>query len=72
MGIYTIVEMAKIHGLSQYKYLEYLLEHRPSIAMTDEELDKLASWNKDVQKACDKCEHTPYHWALTLFLFYVF
>ena len=58
MGIYTIVEMAKLHGLSQYKYLEYLLEHRPSSKMTDEELDKLAPWNEEVQKACARCEHT--------------
>ena len=58
MGIYTIVEMAKLHGLSQYKYLEYLLEHRLSSKMTDEELDKLAPWNEEVQKACARCEHT--------------
>jgi hypothetical protein len=25
--------------------------------MTDEELDKLAPWNEDVQKACSKCEN---------------
>ena len=57
MGIYTIVEMAKLHGLSQHKYLEYLLEHRPSSDMPDEELDKLAPWNEDVQKACARCEN---------------
>lgn len=57
MGIYTIVEMSKLHGLSQHKYLEYLLEHRPSSDMTDEELDKLAPWNEDVQKACARCEN---------------
>lgn len=48
MGIYTIVEMAKLRGLSQYKYLEYLLENRSSGKMTDEELDKLAPWNEEV------------------------
>lgn len=58
MNIYTIVEMAGLHGLSKYKYLEYLLEHRPSAKMTDEELDRLAPWNEDVQKACSKCENT--------------
>ena len=57
MGIYTIVEMAKIYGLSQYKYLEYLLTNRPSADMTDEELDILAPWNEDVKKACSKCEN---------------
>jgi len=55
MGIYTIVEMAKLHGISRHKYLEYLLENRPSADMSDEELDKLAPWNEDVQKACSKC-----------------
>lgn len=54
MGIYTIVEMASLYGLSRYKYLEYLLEHRPSSDMTDEELDHLAPWNEDVQAACSK------------------
>lgn len=57
MGIYTIVEMAKLYGLSQYKYLEYLLTNRPSADMTDEELDGLAPWNEDVKKACSKCEN---------------
>ena len=39
MGIYTIVEMASLYGLSRYKYIEYLLEHRPSMDMSDEELE---------------------------------
>ena len=54
MGIYTIVEMASLYGLSRYKYLEYLLEHRPSMDMSDEELEHFAPWNKDVQAACAK------------------
>lgn len=54
MGIYTIVEMANLYGLSRYKYIEYLLEHRPNSEMSDEELEKFAPWNKDVQKACAK------------------
>ena len=58
MGIYTIVEMAKLYGLSQHKYLEYLLTNRPSADMTDEELDGLAPWNEDVKKACSKCENS--------------
>lgn len=57
MNIYTIIEMAKIHGLNRQKYLEYVLEHRPSAEMTDEELSLLAPWNKDVQEACGKCDH---------------
>ena len=57
MNIYTIIEMAKLHGLNRQKYLEYILEHRPSAEMTDEELSLLAPWNKDVQEACRKCDH---------------
>lgn len=54
MGIYTIVEMANLYGLSRYKYIQYLLEHRPSMDMSDEELERFAPWNKDVQAACAK------------------
>ena len=57
MNIYTIIEMAKLHGLNRQKYLEYILEHRPSAEMTDEELSLLAPWNKEVQEACRKCDH---------------
>ena len=31
---YTMVEMAKANGLNVYRYLEYLLEHRPNAKMT--------------------------------------
>ena len=31
-------EMAKAHGLNIYGYLKFLLEHRPSKDMTDEQL----------------------------------
>jgi hypothetical protein len=54
MGIYTIVEMANLYGLSRYKYIHYLLEHRPDMDMSDEELERFAPWNKDVQAACAK------------------
>lgn len=57
MNIYTIIEMAKLHGLNRQKYIEYILEHRPSAEMTDEELSLLAPWNKDVQENCGKCDH---------------
>lgn len=57
MNIYTIIEMAKLHGLNRQKYIEYILEHRPSTEMTDEELSLLAPWNKDVQETCGKCDH---------------
>jgi hypothetical protein len=54
MGIYTIVEMANLYGLSRYKYIEYLLEHRPSMDMSDAELERFAPWNPEVQAACAK------------------
>ena len=57
MNIYTIIEMAKLHGLNRQKYIEYILEHRPSAEMTDEKLSLLAPWNKDVQETCGKCDH---------------
>ena len=57
MNIYTIIEMAKLHGLNRQKYIEYILEHRPSAEMTDEELSLLAPCNKDVQETCGKCDH---------------
>ena len=53
-SIYTIVEMASLYGLSRYKYLEYLLEHRPNANMSDEELEQFAPWSKAVQEVCAK------------------
>ena len=53
-SIYTIVEMASLYGLSRYKYLEYLLEHRPNVNMSDEELEQFAPWSKAVQEVCAK------------------
>ena len=35
-----------------YEYLKYLLECRPSMSMSDDELSKLAPWNEDVIKKC--------------------
>ena len=43
--VYTMVEMAKAHGLNIYGYLKFLLEHRPGKDMTDEQLAELAPWN---------------------------
>lgn len=54
VGIYTIVEMANLYGLSRYKYLEYLLRQRPGSDMTDEELERFAPWNEEVQINCSK------------------
>ncbi len=50
--VYSIVEMAKAHNLNIYRYLVYLLDHRPSAKMSDEELDALAPWSKAVKDIC--------------------
>ena len=50
--VYTMVEMAKAHGLNIYKYLEYLLENRPTSAMSDEQLEQFAPWNATVKVVC--------------------
>ncbi|SHL68605.1 Transposase IS66 family protein [Anaerocolumna jejuensis DSM 15929] len=48
----TMVDMAKAYDLNLYEYLKFLLEHRPSKEMSDEELLKLAPWNATVQDLC--------------------
>lgn len=48
----TIVEMAKAYHLNLYEYLKYLLEHRPSKEMSDDELAKLAPWSETIQEKC--------------------
>ena len=47
--VYTMLEMAKAHGLNIYGYLKFLLEHRPSENMTDEQLAELAPWSEKIQ-----------------------
>ncbi len=51
---YSMVEMAKAHGLSIYRYLNYVLSKRPDKNMLDEELMQLAPWNETVIKCCTK------------------
>lgn len=50
--VYTMVEMARAHGLNIYKYLNFLLERLPGTVMTDGELSKLVPWNETVQEIC--------------------
>ena len=50
--VYTMVEMAKAHGLNVEKYLTFLLQKRPHAGMTDEELEKLAPWNEEARAFC--------------------
>lgn len=40
--VYTMVETAKANELNVYKYLEFVLAHRPSETMTDDQLEELA------------------------------
>ena len=47
--VYTVVEMAKAHGLNIYGYFKFLLEHRPGKEMTDEQLAELAPWSEKLQ-----------------------
>ena len=49
---YTMVEMAKAHDLNIFKYLTYILEHRPDKNMTDDQLALLAPWNQEVINTC--------------------
>lgn len=49
---YTMVEMAKAHGLSILAYLNYVLLNRLDSGASDKELYQLAPWNPDVKEAC--------------------
>lgn len=51
-AVYTMVEMAKAHGLNIYKYLNYLLERLPGTKMSDNALSKLAPWDPEVIAIC--------------------
>ena len=50
--VYTMVEMAKAHGLNVEKYLTFLLEKRPHAGMSDEELEKLTPWSEEARIYC--------------------
>ena len=56
--VYTMVEMAKAHGLNVEKYLTFLLEKRPHAGMTDEELAKLTPWSDEARVYCGYAEQT--------------
>lgn len=53
MGIYTIVKMAKLHGLELYKYMKYILERRPDYKSSDGGLEKFALWSDSVREICE-------------------
>ncbi len=52
MIVYTLLETAKANGLNPERYLEYLLESRPNVSMSDEELELLSPWSPIVQEHC--------------------
>ena len=58
--VYTMVEMAKAHGLNVVKYLTFLLEKRPHAGMTDEELEKLAPWSDEARTYCGYAQQTAF------------
>ena len=51
--VYTMVEMAKAHGLNVEKYLTFLLDKRPHAGMPDEELEKLVPWSDEARAYCE-------------------
>ena len=52
MVLYSLLETARANGLNPQKYLEYLLEVRPRVDMSDEELESFAPWSDRVQECC--------------------
>jgi hypothetical protein len=52
MKIFSMIETAKANGVDPLKYLNFLLEHRPSAEMTDDELEALAPWGEMAQETC--------------------
>ena len=50
--VYTMVEMAKAHGLNVERYLTFLLEKRPHASMPDEQLEKLTPWSEEARIYC--------------------
>ena len=52
MVLYSLLETARANGLNPQKYLEYLLEVRPRVDMSDVELESFAPWCDRVQECC--------------------
>lgn len=52
MIVFSIVETAKANNLDSQKYLQFLLDQRPSAEMTDAELDQLVPWSDAARIAC--------------------
>ena len=54
MTVFSMVETAKANGLDPQKYLLLLLDQRPGIGMTDDELDQLMPWSEAAKAVCGK------------------
>lgn len=54
MTVFSMVETAKANGLDPQKYLLFLLDQRPSLEMTDDELDQLMPWSETAKATCGK------------------
>lgn len=52
--VYSIVEMAKAHELNIYEYIKYILSQRPSKDWSDEQLETIAPWSRDVIEKCKR------------------
>ena len=52
MVLYSLLETARSNGLNPQKYLQYLLDVRPNVSMSDKELERFAPWNDQVQEQC--------------------
>lgn len=52
MAVYSLIETAMANSLNPKKYLEYLLQTRPNVNMSDEELESMAPWNPKVRECC--------------------
>ncbi len=51
--IYSMVESARLNGLSPYYYLKHLLEQLPSLKLTEEDsLDHLLPWSASLPEEC--------------------
>ncbi len=48
MMSYTLIETAKANGLNPQKYINYILNKRPSSKMSDNELEHLMPWNDEL------------------------
>ena len=48
MTAYSLIETAKANGLDPQDYISYILSKRPSAEMSDDELEHLMPWSKDV------------------------